>query len=463
MSLLRGTPLTNQIRVSSKVAWVETILITLIIPLFGYWINKDDPFFLKHSFPWILFAPLLPAMRYGFGHGFVSSIILISLITLGWRFGILPFNNFPGGFILGLLMISMLVGEFTDMWLRQLGKQDVINRAQRKRLDEFTRNYQLLKVSHDRLENRLASSTNSLREALVNLKIKAKNLDGSKSILKNVSVDILTMMADYSYVQSANIFQVEADKLINTMPFASLGKSILVDSYNSLIRKTIETRQLVSINHEVYEDNNDLENKNNILAAAPIIDVEGHIWGIVVIHEMPFVAFHYENLQLIAVLCGHIGDLISHAEQRYSYGNSKGAIFVHALKRTILDRKDFDIETVLLVLTLPEDKSISHEIETLLLGQMRGLDRAWVQKNMDGKMVLFILMPLTSVIEFEGYKERISQLFKERVGQSWESMDIETNFREISGKENINILLKEICEATQIDWKEIKHSIGSTD
>jgi len=458
MSLLRGNSLTNRIRVSSRVAWLETILITLALPLFGYWMHEDDPFFLKHSFPWLLFAPLLPAMRYGFGHGFASAIILISLITLGWRFDILPLNNFPAGFILGLLMLTMLVGEFTDMWLRLIGKQRVINQAQRKRLDEFTRNYQLLKVSHDRLENRLASSTNSLREALVNLKIKAKNITGDVNVLKNVSVDILAMMADYSYIQSANIFQIKSDKLINSLPLATLGKFTLVDSFNPIVRKTIETNKLVSINNEVYEEDEDPMNKGNLLAAAPIADVDGYIWGIVTIHEMPFVAFHQENLQLIAVLCGHIGDLISHAENRYSYGDSKSEKFMHFLNRTISDRKHFGIETILLVLTLPDDKDISHEIETLLLGQMRGLDRAWVQINMDGRTVVFLLMPLTSIIEFEGYNERISQLFKERVGQSWKNMDIDTNFKEITGKENIDDMMKEICGATRIDWKKIKHS-----
>jgi len=456
MSLLRGTPLTSRIRVSSKVAWIETILITLALPLFGYLINKDDPFLLKHSFPWLIFAPLLPAMRYGFGHGFASSIILISLIALGWRFELLSLNYFPAGFVLGLLMLTMLVGEFTDMWLRLIGKQRVINQAQRKRLDEFTRNYQLLKVSHDRLENRLASSTNSLREALVNLKIKAKNIDDKENVLKKVSVDILAMMADYSYVQSANILEIESDKLINSMPLATLGKFTLVDSFNPIIRKTIETRKLVSVNNEAYEDDDDPMNKSNLLAAAPIMDVDGYIWGIVAIHEMPFVAFHQENLQLIAVLCGHIGDLISHAENRYSYGDSKSAKFIHFLERTISDRKDFDIETILLVLTLPDNKDISHEIEILLLGQMRGLDRAWIQENADGRTVIFILMPLTSNIEFEGYKERISQIFKERIGKSWQNMDIETNFREITGKENIDDMMNEICIATQIDWEKIK-------
>ena len=456
MSLLRANPQTSRIRVSASVAWIETILITIIVPLFGYWLHNDDPFFLNHSFPWLLFAPLLPAMRYGFSYGFTSTIILISLITITWRFEILPIDHFPTGYILGSLMLTMLVGEFTDMWLKKLGKQEVINKAQRKRLDEFTRNYQLLKVSHDRLENRLASSTNSLREALVTLKIKATEIEGQKNALKTVSVDILTMLADYAYVQSANIYQIKSGKLINTMPLATLGMFSLIDSFNPIIRKTIETDQLVSVNNEVYEEDNDPMNKTNLLAAAPISDVEGHIWGIVAIHEMPFVAFHQENLQLIAVLCGHIGDLISHAEHRYSYGNTESAIFLHFLQRTIIDRKNFDVETILLVLTLPGEKDLSEEIESMLLGQMRGLDRAWIQKNTEGRTVVFLLMPLTSIIEFEGYKERISQLFKERVGKDWQSMDIKTSFREISGKETINSMMNDLCGATQIDWEKIK-------
>jgi polysaccharide biosynthesis protein PelD len=462
MSLLRRAPQVSRIRVASSVAWIETILITIFVPLFGYWVHEDDPFFLKHDFPWLLFAPILPAMRYGFGHGFTSAIILISMIAIAWRFELAPLSRFPSGYALGLLMLTMLVGEFTDMWLRQLGKKDVINNAQRKRLDEFTRNYQLLKVSHDRLENRLASGTNSLREALVNLKLKSKSTEGQSNVLQKVSVDILTMLADYSFVQSANIYQIQSDKLINTKPLATLGNIVLVDPYNPIIRKSLETGLLVSINNEIYEEDDDPMNKSNLLAAVPVSDVDGYIWGVIAIHEMPFVAFHTENLQLISVLCGHIGDLISLAEHRYSYGDSESSIFLYFLARTISDRKNFDVETILLVLTLPDDKYLSTEAETLLLGQMRGLDRVWVQKNMHGRTVIFLLMPLTSIIEFEGYKERISQMFKERLGRTWGEIDMETSFREINGKETLENMMAELCGVTKIDWEKIKHSNRSS-
>jgi len=462
MSLIRESPQASRIRVSKNVAWFETMIFTSVVPVVGYLIQEDDPLFLNNSFPWLVFASLMPAMRYGFGHGFASAIVLISLITFFWKFEIILIEEYPSGLILGLLMITMLVGEFTDMWLRQLGKQEVVNKAQRRRLDEFTRNHQLLKVSHDRLENKLGSSTNSLREALVTLKIKAKHSDDRIDVLKKVSFDILAIIADYAFVQSANIFEITSGKLINIKPLATLGKFAVIDSYNPIIRKTISTGQLVSINKELAELEENSLNDINMLAAVPIADIEGYMWGIVAIQEMPFVAFHQENLQLIAVLCGHIGDLISHAEHRYSFGDSESAIFIHFLERTISDRKQFNIETMLMVLILPKDQQLASSVESMLLEQMRGLDRAWVHINAEGRTVVFLLMPLTNIIEFDGYKARISKLLKERVGHSLEDMEINVNYRELTGKELVDSLMVELCGVTGIEWKKIKYDSSST-
>ncbi len=455
MSIIRGAPQTSRIRVSSSDAWTETILLTLFVPLLGYWINNEDPFFFHYTFPWLLFASLLPAIRYGFSYGFASAIILISFISLAWKFELVSIDYFPSSYILGLLIFTMIIGEFTDMWLRKLGREEVINSSQRKRLDEFTRNYQMLKVSHDRLENRLASSTHSLRESLISLKIKAKEIENQTNVLEKVSPDILAILSDFAYVQSANIFQVKSETLISTKPLATLGKSALIDSFNPMLRKTIETGRLVSINSETYDLDDNPLNKNSLLATVPVSDTEGHLWGIVAIQEMPFVAFHQENLQLIAVICGHIGDQISRAEQRYSFDDEKSGRFLYFLKRAIIDRKQFGIETILLALTLPQEEELSNSIETLLLGQMRGLDRAWVQKNTENKTVVFLLMPLTSVIEYKGYQERISMLFKERLALAWADIEIESNLREITGKENIDALMGELYEATRIDEKKI--------
>jgi len=455
MSILRRLPQISRIRVSQSDAWTETILLTLFVPLMGYLINNEDPFFLSYTFPWLLFASLLPAIRYGFGYGFASAILLVSFISLAWEFKFVTIEYFPSSFILGLLIFTMIIGEFTDMWLRKLGRQEVINKAQKKRLDEFTRNYQLLKVSHDRLENRLASSTHSLRESLISLKIKAKEIEGNTDVLQKISFDILSILSDFAYVQNANIFQVKSNALISAKPLATLGKSVLIDSFNPMVRKTLETDRLVSINHDIYELDDNPMNKSSLLATVPISDTEGHIYGIVAIQEIPFVAFHQENLQLIAVICGHIGDQISHTEHRYSIDGLQNTDFLHFIKRTIFDRKQFDIDTILLALVLPIDTELSSSIETMLLGQMRGLDRAWIHNSTESRKVVFLLMPLTSIVEYKVYKERMSQLFKEKLALTWDDLDIETNLREITGKENIDNMMRDLYETVRIAWKEI--------
>src|SRR5438132_2840955 len=50
-------------------AIVETLVITTAIPALGWAVDANDPFFVKHHFAWLCFAPLLVSLRHGFTLG----------------------------------------------------------------------------------------------------------------------------------------------------------------------------------------------------------------------------------------------------------------------------------------------------------------------------------------------------------------------------------------------------------
>ncbi len=47
-------------------AWLEAIIMTLVAMLLGYVYSPHDPLLVTADFPWMIFAPLLIAVRYGF-------------------------------------------------------------------------------------------------------------------------------------------------------------------------------------------------------------------------------------------------------------------------------------------------------------------------------------------------------------------------------------------------------------
>ena len=72
--------------------------------------------------------------------------------------------------MVALLLTGMLAGQFAHLWATQARRIAGLYSYQRQRFDEFARNYQLLKVSHDSLEERNAAARGNLRTALTTLR-----------------------------------------------------------------------------------------------------------------------------------------------------------------------------------------------------------------------------------------------------------------------------------------------------
>ena len=78
-----------------KNRWTESIAISLSFPVIGYAIDPADPFFINYEFPWLILAPVLAGLRYGFVAGITSATLLISLVTGGFFLGWPGVSFFP--------------------------------------------------------------------------------------------------------------------------------------------------------------------------------------------------------------------------------------------------------------------------------------------------------------------------------------------------------------------------------
>ncbi|HVH44260.1 MAG TPA: hypothetical protein VM925_18035, partial [Labilithrix sp.] len=144
----------------------ETILLTAAIPAVGCIVDRSDPFFLHATFPWLVFAPLLVALRHGFTLGFGCAVALGVALVLAWRTRLVPMNGFPGEPVVGLVALAMIAGQFADLWKREMLRLDTGLAEVRKEADRLARAHLLLEVSHDRLDEQLQRKTSTLREAM---------------------------------------------------------------------------------------------------------------------------------------------------------------------------------------------------------------------------------------------------------------------------------------------------------
>ena len=211
-------------RASGPVSWLETILVTGLAIGLGLWLTPEDPLQMHAGFPWPILAPLLVGVRYGFVRGLVSAALLVlALLVLRYR-GHDSYAELEPSFIVGVLVCGMLVGEVRDLWMRRLERLQMANEYRQYRLDEFTRAHQILRVSHDLLEQRVAGSDQSLRSSLLGLRENLRVLPNEDDALSALAEPIVAILGQYGALRMAGLYRVdEREEHVLPEPLAMIG------------------------------------------------------------------------------------------------------------------------------------------------------------------------------------------------------------------------------------------------
>ena len=110
----------------SKAGIFEIIGLTLGGLLVAALFQPDDPFLLTQPFPWLWLVPLVLALRYGTPAAFGASALLLvgwyALPLLGLGGGRFPLTHFVGG-----LVMTLIAGEFSDIWSARLRRVADVN------------------------------------------------------------------------------------------------------------------------------------------------------------------------------------------------------------------------------------------------------------------------------------------------------------------------------------------------
>lgn len=441
-------------RTPSALAAAETVAFTLAAPLIGYTINHGDPFLLRSSFHWLALAPLLAGLRYGFAHGFGSALALILGLSAAWRWHLLGITRFPATFSVGLLVTGMLAGEFCDAWTRRLTRLGAVTRYQQMRLSEFTRAYHLLKVSHDRIEQVFAGSTQNLREAIMTMRRTLFAGRQERPPLFGLEKLIVGVFANHGWVQVASLYAINESGQLTGPSLADVGDGVVVGGDDPLVQEALHTRNLVSVRPEAAA-----QRESVLLAAIPLVDVYGRVWAILAVRSMLFIAFHDENLQLLSILAGNMADILAAGPGLSSSRNLSVKEFSAQLARGILDRRRFDLPVALLGLVAP-DEATRQTLTDLVVGQRRGLDQVLLVEEAQ-RSALLLLMPLTEERGIEGYLGRLSENLKRKTGRALSALAIDVHTRLVGPKDEAEAVLAEMCSRCGIHETEIAHRIDA--
>jgi hypothetical protein len=430
---------------SKVMAALETLLLTLVLPCIGLHLYAD-PFFLNGGFPWLILIPVLVGLRYGFAYSFASALGITLSIGLAWRLDIIGITSFPTELILGFLTIALLTGEFRDMWARRYNHLKAAYNYQKIRMDEFTRVYHLLKISHSRLEQQLKGSQVSLRTALFQFHqqmVAFKPKEGEP--LWGIGQQILQLLSEHGWLRMAALYQVDKNHQITFPAIACLGNPSPVSHNNHLLTETLAQSKATSIHL------NEHTSHDEVLAVIPLIDITGRIWGIVTVNDMPFNLFQNSNLKLLSTLGGYIGDLLMGWAESNGEQGAAAHKFKRQLYRSLVELRHNGVPATTVVI------SSSRKQEALIewiMTQRRCTDHIWLRHNLSGQPVLLMLLPFTDATETEHFMQRLEFAIKDKYHSSFSEIEIEVQRYPLSAINNVTDLLIQIESKHQIVKEE---------
>lgn len=423
----------------------ETLMLPLLAVGIGIWVNPLDPLWVRASFPWVWFAPVILAMRYGPFPGLGGAAVLLlawaSFAASGWVSGEFPKLNFLGG-----LILIMLAGEFSSVWLARARRAEGIQLYLDQRLEYLTHQYYLLRLSHDRLEQDLIGRPMAMRDALSTLQALIRNdSDAATSPLPGAE-GLLRLLAQYCQLEIATIHVATAGEISST-PVAAIGQpgdKGQLDHNDPLVCDTLEAGTLSHIAESLAAG----ASPSRYVIAVPMKTFDGTLVGLLAVERVPFFALHEEMLQTLNLLVSYYVDgldtrkLAADIQREFPACPDDFAAELQRLWHVQQGALTGSIITVLEFLPRPELDYLAYQIGR----QRRALDVSWLIDSPERK-VLVTLMPLAGAAAAEGYIARIEGWVSQKSGCTLSEAGVFPHVLHISETAPLPLLnqLFEIC------------------
>lgn len=368
-------------------ACAEIFLFASVLPAVMLWLAAQGPWA-----PYVLFLlyllPLLLGLRYGFAAGVAAAVLtVISLVFVALMKPDAALAALRAQAI-GLVLVGMVAGHASETWTARIRRLSSLARYHQARLDQFTSAYHLLKASHAQLEQRVAGGTRNLRNALQALKqhepLREVQIGAP---LGGIAKELLDIMVEQGDLYTAAVYALNERNLLQLPPLAKAGDAPELSVFNPLLRETLRTGLLTSVKA------GDEAGYEHVIAVVPLVDSSGHIHGVVVINDMPFLAVNLDTFGLLAVLGKHIGDILSHLAHPIDETDSVASL-KDSLQRHVVDARQYGVSGALLGYRIT-DVSRRELLVMHCCHGGRGLDKGWVARDRQGHPVIFKLLPLT--------------------------------------------------------------------
>ncbi|MBU0719751.1 hypothetical protein KJ877_00255 [bacterium] len=265
-------------------AYLETLVIVGIYLLVGYMMNPEDICILKGEIPYILILLAIVTLF----HGFESGMITTSILALAmWYF----YPTFQYVDFLIVLMMTLIFSEFNYYWNKRIKEAETDSEYRGIKLNELSKAFYTLKISHDQLEKNYVIKPMSLRNSIA--VIKETNFTD-----KDHYENFLKLLEKAFNVSIATIAYKETEDTGFKMIARSSDLNEDADFEDPLVKDVLERKKPIYIS-------DDVNNKSKYIAVVPALQNEETV-GLLLIEKMPFMSFNKENLISISLSCLNI-------------------------------------------------------------------------------------------------------------------------------------------------------------
>ena len=422
----------------------ETVFLPMLAVGLGVWLNPLDPLNVRAGFPWPWLAPVVLALRYGPvpGLGGAGAMLLAWLYFAGsgWAPGDLPKQYFLGG-----LVTVMLCGEFSSVWLARARRAEGMQGYLDQRLDQLTRHYYLLRLSHDRLEQDLIGRPLALRDALQAL----RRLPPGRAAELAGAAELLRLLAQYCQLEVAALHAVVEGRPLDP-PVARLGAEFALNRDDALLRHAMERNALTHLQVEMPV----AVAASDYIVIAPIAGGDGEAIGLLLVKQLPFFALHEDTLQTLNLLLRYYADGLLRQPLTAAVRSEIDCPddFAFELMRLAQIQRTTGMASVLVALEFRPPPGYE-DLPLQVQRQQRALDVCWPLHGDTGS-VLVTLMPLAAEGAAEGYIARIEQWIRLQRGDSLEAAGVFSHVRNLDGAAPLPLLknLLSACHVPDEAW-----------
>ena len=380
-------------------AWLETFIISFIFITAGLLTN--DPLSLQSSFPWIWFAPLLTALRYGIWPG-LTSIGVIIIVAFYKDINILDQITFQL-FILGGFLMTIFAASFQANWEKKNKNNQEISEYLSQRVQSIALAYKCCALAYATIEQNYILKPVTIRSAIMELRDLIANPNYPQT---NVYDRLLNILSQQCSLERAGIFFIQ-DKKLTTTALVSIGDMQPINIKDNLIVACLEQNKITYINPK------NIQNQNNILVVAPLNNAENNIYALLIIEELPFIKLTHENLEKLNLFLQYFldGYPLKLARPILEKFPNCPHEFANEFQRLVFLYQKTQKDSALISLKIT--KSVrQHDYVVRLMQEKRGLDSLWKVTTGD-TVVILVIMPLINYAGIEGYRSRINKILSE--------------------------------------------------